>query len=98
MASFTTDPVLMTEKATTLEQFADEYDSIRGQLRSSATGMGQAYESNDNRTYTERIEEFCDNLARMSEKLRGAAATLREQANMYTSREEDNTAAANRLP
>lgn len=98
MASFTTDPAVLNEKATKLNQFAEEYDSIRAQLRQSATSMGAAYDSDDNRAFTVRIEEFCVDLQGMSDKLRTAAQTLNQQAGLYTSQEAENRDWARRLP
>ena len=98
MATFSTEPAVLTQKAAQLDQYAEEYDSIRAQLRQAATSMGTAYDSADNRPFTARIEQFCADLQRMSDKLRTAAQTLKEQSAMYTAQEEENASMASRLP
>lgn len=98
MAIFSTEVSVLIQKAGQLDQYAEEYDSIRTQLRQAATSMGEAYDSADNRVYTSRIEQFCTDLQMMSDKLRSASQTIQGQANMYTAQEEESTAAASRLP
>lgn len=98
MATFSTEASVLIQKADQLNRHAEEYDSIRAQLRQAATSMGAAYDSADNRAYTARIEQFCTDLQMMSDKLRAAARTLKEQSSMYTAQEEENTAAASKLP
>lgn len=98
MASFTADPAAMYAKAAKLGRFAEEYDSICSQLRQAAASMGGAYDSEDNSAFTQRMEEFCEELRGMSDKLRAVARMLDQQAGLYTAQEEDNTAEANQLP
>ena len=98
MASFSTDFAVLNEKAAKLSTFAEDYDAIREQLRQAATSMGSAYDSADNRSYTSHIENFCNDLKFLSDKLRVASDTIRQQASMYKSQEENNTAEANNLP
>ena len=96
--SFRTDVSIMSEKASKLSLFAEDYDSIREQVRQAATSMGAAYDSADNRSFTAHIEEFCSELKFMSDKLRTASEIIKQQSSMYTSREEHNTSVASRLP
>lgn len=90
MAKFTWDPDDMRAKAAQLNEYSREYDSIRDQLRHTATSMGNAYVSDDNQMYVARIEQFCNDLQMMSDKLRTAAMTLQAQAASYDAQEQKN--------
>jgi len=98
MASFTVEPEVIAQKAEQLLQHADEYEAISAQLHDSATSMGAAYESVDNKTYVDRIENCVVDLKKMAEKLRQVATTLKEQGKMYPDREAANRQVASRLP
>lgn len=97
MAKMTWNPNDMRSKASQLEQYSQEYDSIRNQLRQVATSMGSAYISQDNQTYVAHIEQFCTELQNMSDKLRTAASTLQSQAAAYDAQEMANTQQASLL-
>ena len=98
MASFTIDTDAVRQKANVVENFADEYDAIRLRLLNTATSMGAAYESADNKVYVARITECCNQLQQMSEKLRNAAQILKSQSDSYDATEENNTQQASKLP
>lgn len=97
MAKFTADPESMQRVASTLEDKADEYRSIYQQLVNTATGMGEAYDSADNRQFVSKIQECCQDLQKMEQKLRIASTIIKGQAAAYRSTEEFNTEQAGKL-
>lgn len=98
MSSFSVDTDALRQKANTLESMANEYDGIRTRLLNTATSMGSAYESADNRMFVARITEFCQQMKEVSNRLRNAANVLNTQGNNYDRTESENTAHARRLP
>lgn len=98
MANFTVDPSVLSQKATQINQYADEYDSISTQLQQAATSMGAAYDSADNRKFIERMEACAKDLKLMSDKLRSASTTLKGQSSLYVDQETANTQQASSLP
>ena len=98
MANFTVDPDIVEQKAKTVDEYAETYDSISRELLSAATTMGAAYDSADNRTFVSRIEDCSKDLKAMAEKLRSTSNTMKEQANEYRKREAENTQKAANLP
>ena len=97
MAQFTTDYELMEAKSKEMANHSAEYAAIGRQLHAAATSMGAAYESDDNKVYTEKIEEFCVELSNMADKLAEASETLHLQAWEYRKREEENVSSAAHL-
>lgn len=98
MAKFSVDPAILKQKASQLGQYSETYDSISTQLQNAATTMGTAYDSADNRSFVNRINECAKDLKAMAAKLKAASVTLQKQANSYTEQETSNTQKANRLP
>lgn len=96
--SFTVETDAVRQKARMLEGLADEYDGMRSRLLNTATSMGAAYESADNRVYVARITEFCEQMKEVSHRLRNAANVLNTQSSGYDRTESENAAQANRLP
>ncbi len=97
MATFTTDYGTLDQKAARLEEHANQYEAISKQLHTTATSMGNAYESEDNKAFVTQIEAMCRDLQALVERLRNASGVLKAQANMYRQQEASNTSAANSL-
>ena len=98
MPTFTVDTDAVRQKAKALANIADDYDSLRTRLLNTATSMGAAYESSDNRAYVARINEFCDQMREVSNRLRNAAEVLGTQSSNYDRTESENTVQASKLP
>jgi len=96
--NITVETDAVRQKAKMLEGLADEYDGMRSRLLSTATSMGAAYESADNRTYVARISDFCEQMKEVSNRLRNAANVLNKQSSSYDRTESENAAQASRLP
>ena len=98
MASFTVDIAAMRQKAGELIKHADAFDSICSKLKKAATTMGSAYESGDKNDFVTKIEECCEHLKGLSDKIRNASGILSKQAGEYEKREEENKRKAQGLP
>ena len=98
MANFTVEPAVLMQKAADLNQCAETYESISTQLHTAATTLGSAYDTEDNRTYVNRMEECVKDLKAMAEKLKESAQTITEQANIYVNQQVNNTQSARKLP
>lgn len=97
MSSFTVDTNAVRRTADTLNGLADEYDRYRNKLLRTATSMGNAYQSADNRVYVARITEFCQQMMEVSNRLRNAAQVMKTQSGNYDNREQENVIQANKL-
>ena len=97
MARMTWSSEDMRNKAVQLKELSQSYDTIRTQLKQTATSLGSAYQSQDNLVFVTRISHLCDDLQNMSDKLRTAASTLQAQAQEYDNREKTNARAASAL-
>ena len=97
MSSFTVDTNAVRRTADTLNGLADEYDRYRNKLLRTATSMGHAYQSADNRVYVARITEFCQQMMEVSNRLRTAAQVMKTKSGNYDNREQENVIQANKL-
>lgn len=98
MAVFSVQTNVLRDKAKALNQHAQDFDSITSKLKATATTMGTAYESDDNRKFVSRVEAMCVDLKNLADRLRNASQIITQQAGEYDKREAENTSRANRLP
>ena len=98
MAVFTVQPETLRQKARQLESQAEQYDSMRNKLLNTATSMGAAYQSEDNKKYVARITDFCQQMREVSEKMRNGARVLMSQADGYEQTQSRNASDASKLP
>lgn len=97
MSTFSVDPAALKNTAAKLSEASSEYERIYKQLIQTATSMGQAYDSEDNRRFVTSIEGCCTALQAMANKLQLASETLSKASTNYTETEEHNTQQAGRL-
>ena len=97
MPAFSVDPAALRSTAAKLSDASAEYERIYKQLIQTATTMGSAYESADNKRYVERIESCCKALQAMADKLRLASEAIRKDAENYSTTEDHNLQQAGRL-
>lgn len=95
--SFSVDYSSLSEAAKKLKDISDNYERISGELMEKATTMGTAWESADNRAFTDQIKGFADDLKNMSDKLEEASQRIEAQGNNYKTHSEDNIAQIGRL-
>lgn len=97
MSNFSVDPAALKTTASKLSTASSEYGRIYKQLIQTATSMGAAYDSADNKEFVARIESCCTALQAMANKLQLASETLTRASDNYTATEEQNTQQAGRL-
>lgn len=94
---FTVDTSELGNVAALLRSSAEDYDRIGKQLLQEATGMGSAYDSDDNRAFVSQIQGCCDDLQAMVKKLQSIAAVLDKQKQVYVTVTEHNTEQVRKL-
>ena len=69
--------------ANKVDQLADSYESEYGALYNSVQELQSAYSGEDNVAFTNQIEGFRDDFARMTKLMREYSQFLRKTANTY---------------
>lgn len=97
MSNFSVDPAALKNTASKLSAASSEYERIYRQLLQTATSMGAAYDSADNKKFVTSIEGCCSALQAMADKLQFASEALTKASDNYSSTEEHNAQQAGRL-
>lgn len=97
MPSFSVDPAALKSTSAKLASASSEYERIYKQLIQTATSMGAAYDSADNKKFVSSIEGCCAALQAMADKLQIASEALSKASDNYTATEEHNAQQATRL-
>ena len=97
MATFSVDTSALKSIAGKLATASSEYERIYKQLIQTASSLGAAYDSADNKKFVASIEGCCTALQAMANKLQLASEELTQASANYTSTEEYNTQQASRL-
>lgn len=91
------EPAQLTSTGTKLEEYATSFEEIYKELLRQAETMGEAWQGADNLAYVEQIKGITTKMSAMVEKLRGAGATLKQQAKNYDDKRADNIAQVQKL-
>ena len=97
MSVFSVDPSALKTASTKLKSASADYERIYKQLIQTATSMGAAYESEDNKKFVTQIEGCCAALQAMADRLALTAQQLSKASDNYTSTEEHNASQASQL-
>lgn len=97
MSVFSVDPSALQSASTKLAAASSEYERIYKQLIQTATSLGSAYESEDNKAFVSKIEGCCAALQGMANELMNNSARLAKIAQNYTDTMEHNVSEASKL-
>lgn len=95
--SITVTPEELGTVSQKLRSQADTYTEIYKQLLQQASGMGDAWQGEDNLKFVDQINGFCQELQKMASKLTAASETLNKQKENYIARQEANVSAVTKL-
>lgn len=94
---FTVDPEALARVVAQIRSNAEEYDGIATRLLQTATNMGNAYDSEDNRAFVSQIEGCSNDLKAMVAKLNLIAGIVDTQRNNYVTVTEHNASEVRKL-
>ena len=95
---FNVESSVLVLKAGVLEANAEECRALSSKLLGVYESMGSSYISDDNKKFGEKITELCNNLKTLADQLQNGAEVLKTGSKAYDTREENNFAAASKLP
>lgn len=95
--NFTVDTADLRTAAKKFSDLAQEYTSVYTRLLNAASTMGGAWDSDDNLSYVNQINGFCEELKAMTAHLQKSAQSLNQQAGNYETTRENNIAGSKQL-
>ena len=95
--NFTVDTDDLRKAASKFTQYSQDYTGVYNRLLNAARTMGGAWDSDDNRSYVDQINGFCEELKAMAAHLDNAALSLNQQAGNYETTRDNNIAGSKQL-
>ncbi|WP_223592686.1 WXG100 family type VII secretion target [Neobacillus bataviensis] len=95
--SITVDPAKLDTAAAKIDQQSADYQRIYKQLFSEVSAMKAAWDGVDNIAYTTQIEQFQDDLAKMTQLMQQYSEFLKLSAKTYRDTQQEIVNAARRL-
>lgn len=94
---FSVDPQELANVVRQIRRNAEEYNGIAKRLLETATTMGAAYDSDDNRAFVNQIEGCSNDLTAMVNKLNQIAQIVDTQRNDFETVSEHNATEVKKL-